>query len=146
MTLIFFKHYFLKNVILFKPRDANTLGCAKSISLTGINECLVFFKTYSFRCKKVLMLYSENIQYAIMVAMVIMLAMVIMVSMVIMVFVVATVVIVLRTERTDGTGQTNLTFQIEFQGNLFRTAFAILALFLGLPTNQQRFFINIRFQ
>ena len=70
-------------------------------------------------------------------------------QLVIIVIVVAMVVIVLRTERTertDGTGQTNLTFQIEFQGNLFRTAFAILALFLGLPTNQQRFFINIRFQ
>ena len=36
----------------YLSQDANTLGCAKSISLTGINECLVFFKTYSFRCKK----------------------------------------------------------------------------------------------
>ena len=78
-------------------------------------------------------------------------AMVTMVAMVIIVIVVAMIVIVLRTERTertdrtDRTGQTNLTFQIEFQGNLFWAVFAILALFLELPTNQQRFDINIRF-
>ena len=30
----------------YLSQDANTLGCAKSISLTGINECLVFSQTY----------------------------------------------------------------------------------------------------
>ena len=30
----------------YLSQDANTLGCAKSISLTGINKCLVFPQTY----------------------------------------------------------------------------------------------------
>ena len=30
----------------YLSQDANTLGCAKSISLTGINECLVISQTY----------------------------------------------------------------------------------------------------
>ena len=39
-------------------QDVNTLGCAKSISLTGINWCLVFLKPI-FRCEKVPMLYRK---------------------------------------------------------------------------------------
>ena len=44
MTLIFFKYYFLKNVILLKPRR-KYLGLW-SISLTGINEYLVSSNLY----------------------------------------------------------------------------------------------------
>ena len=39
-------------------QDVNTLGCAKSISLTGINWCLVLLKPI-FRCQKVPTLYRK---------------------------------------------------------------------------------------
>ena len=35
----------------YLSQDANTLGCAKSIYLTGINECLVFFSNLYFDVK-----------------------------------------------------------------------------------------------
>ena len=59
---------------------------------------------------------------------------VVMVVMVIMVIMVFMVIMIIRTDRktrtTGRTGQRDLTFKLEFPGNLCRAAFAILALFL----------------
>ena len=55
---------------------------------------------------------------------------IIMVDMVVMVIMVIRTDRTTRTDRTDRSEKTDLTFKLDFSGNLCRAAFAILAIFL----------------